>query len=76
MIFEIFRGRSRLARGKWHRVWFVRLRARNGRILATSEGYTRHPAAWKFVRVVRAGAKDAPVIEVPELKARRRKMPV
>lgn len=68
MRFEIFRGetRYRLIAGRrmvWRRGrWYVRLRASNGRILCTSEGYTRHPACWKFIRAMRR-CVDAPVME-------------
>jgi uncharacterized protein YegP (UPF0339 family) len=71
MRFEIFRGRTtyKLMHGyalmRQPIKWYVRVRAANGRILCTSEAYTRHSAAWKFVQTMRAGVKDAPVIEVP-----------
>lgn len=63
MKFVIFRGHSAKPGGKARRLWYVRLVARNGQVLCTSEGYTRHPACWKFIRAVRKFGREASVQE-------------
>lgn len=61
MKFEIFRGKGRQ--------WYAHLKARNGEIIAASEGYQRSNGAMKWVRLVQ-GSDGAPVIR-PVRRARK-----
>lgn len=55
-VFEIFRDR----RGEWR----FRLRARNGKIIASSEGYSHRRNVLKGVNAVQSCVDDADVIYV------------
>lgn len=52
---ELFNGMRRLAgENEWKPQWYLRVRSRNGRILAISEGYNRKAAAKKcYVALLR-----------------------
>jgi uncharacterized protein YegP (UPF0339 family) len=54
--FEAFKGKN----GDW----YVRLRARNGRILVVSEGYTGRKEAIRASATIRTTAIDAVILEV------------
>lgn len=44
---EIFTGMTRRASTYWRKQWYFRVRARNGQILLTSEGYNQKASAKK-----------------------------
>lgn len=60
--FEIFTGRRGL--------WYFRLRARNSKIIAQSEGYTQKKGALNGIQAVRDCAEDSVILQ---LKTKRRK---
>lgn len=55
--FEIYKG------GKGKKEWYFRLKARNGKVIAVSEGYTTEAACRNGIRSVRFNAPFARVVE-------------